>query len=285
MQMFLISRVNFFTCSGLRIVSNLKAAQFEGRYLLWRQRFFTGKYQLSSAQLQSVGEALASLPLGRPVRDFLDYLTVEGGLSENTVLAYGRDLRGFLRYCQEGKIEHIEQVGPPAVRDYIKSLICGGMDESSVKRCLVAIRMFLRYARLTGLVNDDFTAVLESPKLWQKLPISCSKEQVGRLIAAVCPEEPFYLRDKAILELLYAAGMRAAELAALKMSDLNLEVGYVRCFGKGNKERIIPITKVAAAAVVDYLQQLRPKLAKSFSGDFLLLSRTGRPLGALRSGD
>jgi integrase/recombinase XerD len=153
--------------------------------------------------------------------------------------------------------------------------------ESSVKRCLVAIRMLLRFAKLTGLVEDDFTATLESPKLWQKLPIICNKQQVVNLINAPSPKEPFYFRDKAMLELLYATGIRASELAGLKMSDLNLDIGYLRCIGKGNKERIIPVGKAAIAATVEYLTNLRPKLAEPFSDDFLLLSRTGRPMSRI----
>jgi integrase/recombinase XerD len=141
--------------------------------------------------------------------------------------------------------------------------------------------MFLRFSKLIGLIDDDFTAILEGPKLWQKLPTICSKQKVIDLLNAPLPDEPFYLRDKAILELLYATGVRASELAGLKTSDLNLDIGYLRCLGKGNRERVIPIGKAAIAATFEYLRELRPKLAKSESGDFLLLSRTGRPLSRI----
>ena len=141
--------------------------------------------------------------------------------------------------------------------------------------------MFLRFAKLTGRIYDDFVTIFESPKLWQKLPIICSKQQVLNLINAPCPDEPFYLRDKAMLELLYATGIRASELAGLKISDINTDIGYLRCLGKGNKERVIPVGKVAIAATVEYVRELRPKLAKPFSGDSLLLSRTGRPMSRI----
>jgi len=141
--------------------------------------------------------------------------------------------------------------------------------------------MFLRFAKLTGLVEDDFTAILEGPKIWQRLPIVCSKEQVMNLLNAPSPQEPFYLRDKAVLELLYATGLRASELAGLKRSDLNLDIGYLRCWGKGNKERIVPVGRAAVAATSEYLEQLRGRLAKPFSGDFLLLSRTGRAMSRI----
>jgi integrase/recombinase XerD len=141
--------------------------------------------------------------------------------------------------------------------------------------------MFLRYAKLTGLVTNDFTTILEGPKLWQRLPIVCSTKQVTDLLNSPSPKEPYYLRDKAMLELLYATGVRASELAGLKNADLNLDIGYLRCLGKGSRERVIPVGKPAITAVEDYLRELRPKLAKSFSGDFLLLSRTGRGLGRI----
>ena len=234
-----------------------------------------------STQTKAVTEKLLSLPLGRNVKDFLGYLTVEAGLSDNTILAYGRDLKSFLEYCKAQKATLLQQVKPTLIHGYLRSLANGNKDESSVKRCLVAIRMFLRFAKLTGLVEDDFTTILESPKLWQKLPAICSKQQVIKLINAPCQDEPFYCRDKAILELLYATGMRASELAGMKTSDLNFDIGYLRCLGKGNKERVIPIGKAAIAATVDYLTDLRPKLAKPFSADWLLLSRTGRAMSRI----
>ena len=236
---------------------------------------------MPSVQLQSVGEKLLSLPLGQSVRDFLDYLIVEAGLAENTILAYGRDLRSFLKYCKSNKISQIQQIKPALIQNYLVILAKADKAETSTKRALAAIRMFLRFAKLTGRLDDDFTAILESSKLWQKLPVICSKQQVINLINAPLPDEPFYFRDKAILELLYATGVRAGELAGLKICDLNADIGYLRCLGKGNRERIIPIGKAAVAATVEYLTNLRPKLAKPFSGDFLLLSRTGRPMSRI----
>ncbi|MFC1737745.1 site-specific tyrosine recombinase XerD [Planctomycetota bacterium] len=236
---------------------------------------------MSIVQRQSVADKLLSLPLGPSVRDFLTFLAVEAGLSENTILAYGRDLKTFLEYCKNNKINNIQQIKPAHIQYYLQALSKGQKSESSVKRGLSAVRMFLRYARVVGLIENDFAEVLEGPKLWQRLPVICSKQQVIDLLNAPSREEPFYLRDKAMLELLYATGIRAGELAELKLGDLNLEIGYTRCIGKGKKERIIPLGKVAIAAVRDYLSSLRPKLAKPSSDDFLLLSRTGRRLGRI----
>ncbi|MGB2863217.1 MAG: site-specific tyrosine recombinase XerD [Sedimentisphaerales bacterium] len=232
-------------------------------------------------QRQSVGEKLLALPLGQNVKNFLSYLTIEAGLSENTVLAYGRDLKSFLEHCKSSNIKHLLQIKPAIIQDYLRILTQDQKGESSIKRALVAIRMFLRYAKLMGLVEDDFTAILESPKIWQRLPSICSKQQVVNLLNAPSTDEPFYLRDKAMLELLYATGIRASELAGLRIPDLNLDIGYLRCLGKGNRERVVPVGKVAIEATVEYLAKLRPGLAKPFSDNFLLLSRTGRPMSRI----
>jgi integrase/recombinase XerD len=236
---------------------------------------------MPSTQVQSVGEKLPVSPLGQDVKSFLGYLTVEAGLAENTVLAYGRDLKSFLKYCKSHKISHLRQIRPTVIRNHLRILTQDQKSEASIKRSLAAIRMFLRFAKLIGLVEDDFTGILESPKLWQRLPTICSKQQVIDLLNAPSPDEPFYLRDKAMLELLYATGIRASELAGLRSQDLNLDIGYLRCLGKGNRERVIPIGKVAIAATVEYLTNLRPGLARPLSGNSLLLSRTGRPMSRI----
>ncbi len=258
---------------------------------------------MSLAQRQTIVADLRTLPLGPTVTDFLDYLVVEAGLSDNTVLAYGRDLREFLRFCRDSKIEKMEDVRPWLVRKYFgpraatetdvpqkkigaanpQSAICNPqfLNENSAKRALVAIRMFLRFAKLRRLIEDDGGEVLDTPKTWQRLPIVCNKQQVLRLLEAPSADETFYLRDKAVLELLYATGVRASELANLKTADVNLDIGYLRCFGKGNKERVVPVGRIAIAATRAYLRDLRPRLAKPQSQAFLLLSRTGRPLSRI----
>ena len=241
---------------------------------------------MTSVQAQSSfdtkdGRLEAPSDIGRSVSDFSAYLKVEAGLANNTILAYNRDLKSFLEYCRSQRISRLEQIKPLFIQKYLQVLSRAEKSESSIKRCLVTIRMFLRFAKLTDRIKDDFTAILEGPKLWQKLPTICSKKQVISIINAPSADEPYYLRDKAILELLYATGIRASELANLKTSDLNLDIGYLRCLGKGSRERVIPVGKAAIAATVEYLRGLRPKLAKVHSGDFLLLSRTGLPLSRI----
>jgi len=233
---------------------------------------------MSVIQKQSVMRELRAVPLGRPVADFLDYLVVEAGLADNTVLAYGRDLKDFVAFCSAAGIVEVEGVNPRLVQKYVCEMAQGPKSENSARRALVAIRMFLRFAKLRGLIEDDGANILETPKTWQRLPVVCNKQQVIKLLEAPSPEEPYYLRDKAMLELLYATGLRASELAGLKTTDLNFDIGYLRCLGKGNKERVIPVGRVALAAASAYLRDLRGALSRPESGAFLLLSRTGRPL-------
>jgi integrase/recombinase XerD len=239
------------------------------------------RFAVLSTQTKAITEKLRSLPLGRHVNDCLNYLAVEAGLAENTIQAYGRDLKSFLQHCKSSKIKNLHQVRPAFIQNYLIHLSRTNRDETSIKRALVAIRMFFKFARLTNLTENDLAEILESPKIWHRLPNVCSKKQVRDLLAAPCPDDPFYQRDKTILELLYASGLRASELTNLKITDLNADIGYLRCLGKGNRERIIPVGRAALAATAEYLEDLRPKLAGPESSDFLLLSRTGRPMGRI----
>jgi integrase/recombinase XerD len=236
---------------------------------------------MPSTQLNSVKEQLCEFPTGCLVAQFLDYLGIEAGLSENTILAYGRDLKAFAAFAKSRGVGNVKKIKPVLIQEYLVKLSKASKAESSIKRALVAVRMLLRFARLQNLIEDDFSAILEGPKLWQRLPVTCSKDKMLDLLNAPDPKEEFYLRDKAMLELLYATGLRASELACLRTSDLNINIGYLRCVGKGKKERIIPVGRTAIAAVVEYLRKLRPALHKSFSADTLLLSRTGRSLSRI----
>jgi integrase/recombinase XerD len=231
-----------------------------------------------STQIRGLRENISGNPLGVVIASFMDYLAVEAGLSENTILAYGRDLRDFAAFGIENNVTEIHEIDPKLVYSYLHHLSIERKAESSINRGLVAIKMLLRFALLAGLIDKDFTAVLEGPKPWKRLPAVCRKDQVNDLLNAPDPKDPYYFRDKAILETLYATGSRASEVAGLKVGDVNLAIGYLRVFGKGKKERIIPLGSIAGNTVKEYLQQLRGQLAKEASGDFVFLSRNGRPL-------
>lgn len=229
-------------------------------------------------QVHSLKQKLESYPLGRVVSQFLDYLTVEAGLSANTLLAYGRDLRGFCDFCGGKGIETLEKVTAITAYGYLQELARSGLSENSQSRQLVAIKMLLRFGLMTGKTGEDFTDSLEGPKLWKRLPSVAGREQVFRLLDAPTAEDPYYLRDRAMLFMLYATGARAGEVTGMKVRDVNMDIGYVRCFGKGRKERIVPLGKTAVGCVRAYIAEQRPMLVKPKSPETLFLSRTGQGL-------
>jgi len=210
---------------------------------------------------------------------FVDYLLSECGLAENTIEAYSRDLREFIIELDERDVASPERIDTTVVRNFLVRLNQRGLALSSIARHLVSVKMFLRYLFIVGVLDNDIFALLETPKKWRTLPHTLRRGQVDALLAAPQPGEPFYARDRAILELLYATGMRVSELAGLRVQDVNLQVGYARVFGKGGKERIVPIGSHAIDAVGEYLRVMRPTLTESRAGiDALFLSRTGSPL-------
>jgi integrase/recombinase XerD len=150
-----------------------------------------------------------------------------------------------------------------------------GISASSIARRLAAIKMFHRFLVRETILKDDPTALLDSPRLWKKIPSTLSLQEVERLIAQPDIRHKQGVRDKAILECMYATGARVSEIVNLKLDDLNLEVGFLRCVGKGNKERIVPLGKRACVAISRYLGSLRQVLAKKKNSDFLFLNRCG----------
>ena len=146
---------------------------------------------MGPVQLETLHKKLLSAPLGQAVKSFLDYLRVEAGLAENTILAYGRDLLAFVKYCNLQHIKKVDQVRPETVYRYMHTLSAEGRAESSINRAIVAVKMLLRFAVMTGLMEENFTSVLEGPKLWQKLPTVASKDQVASLLNAPVEEDTF----------------------------------------------------------------------------------------------
>ena len=212
------------------------------------------------------------------VSPFLNYLSLECGLAQNTILAYRRDLTRFGQYCHSQSLTRPQSVTPVLLQNFARFLFEAKLATSSIARHLSAVKMFLRFHLFIGLVEDDLCAVLESPKTWKRIPRVLSQEQTLDLITALDPQAPMFPRDRALLELLYATGMRASEIADLPVRDINFQVQYLRCLGKGRKERIIPVHQMALLVVETYLQELRPKLAGEKNHPQLFLSRTGRPL-------
>ncbi len=217
------------------------------------------------------------------VEGFLNYLRIECGLAHNTILAYRRDLVRFDNYCKANSVSQPAMIDPLIMQNYAvylsKELFSGKhLSTASIARHIVAVRMFLRFHTLEGLIDGDICSSMETPKTWQKLPRVLGCQQTITLITSLDTKSPYYSRDKAVLELLYATGMRASEAAGVKLGDINDKIGYLRCFGKGGKERIVPVHKGALGALTEYIKTLRVKLLKGRDVSEVFLSRTGRPL-------
>ena len=211
-----------------------------------------------------------------PVRRLMTHLATERGLAVNTIEAYRRDLTDLATFLAERGRE-LTAASADELREYLREQTRAGQSTRTVARRLAAIRSFLRYLTIEGFDTADTLAQLERPKPEHSLPKVLSRTQVAELIATPDPTSPLFARDVAILELLYASGLRATELCQLTARDTNLTVGCVRVFGKGAKERVVPFGRAAGEAIARYLTDCRPKLARQ-PRDELFLSRTGRPL-------
>ena len=219
----------------------------------------------------------------RQAREFLTYLRVEAGLAPATLDAYGRDLRDLFNWLEDAGVDEPAQVTPKHLVDHVQSLHRDQrLQPTSIARHLATMRVFFRFLVSQGRVKEDATRVLEPPMKWRRLPGVLTPNQMKTLLAGPSPEHGrLWLRDKAMIELMYAAGLRASEVGHLRVADYNQTLGVVLVFGKGNKERLVPVGKPAREAVERYLAELRPHLARFGDGrdqGRLLLSHTGRPV-------
>ena len=214
----------------------------------------------------------------RELEYYLDFLDVERGLAANTVESYGRDLRQFMLYLQEQEFTAWDAVDKNRILMYLDRLTRGGKSGATVTRLLASVRSFFRFMTSEGHIEVDPTLDLDSPRKGQKLPTVLSMNEVELLLSSPNPGTPAGLRDKAMFELLYATGMRVSELVGLSVQDINLEAGFVRCLGKGNKERLVPLGSVAARAVRAYLADGRPKMIRLREVKALFVNHHGRQL-------
>lgn len=212
------------------------------------------------------------------IEDFISFLSVERGLAQNTLLAYRRDLTAYAEHLASRGIANAPQVRREYVTEYIFSQKKAGLATTSINRSLAAIKTFHRFLVREGLVKEDPTALVETPKLWKRVPDVLTQAEIESMLKAAQGKRGQQIRDYAILELFYASGMRVSELVQLKVENVNLEIGYVRCIGKGSKERIIPIGKTAREAVRYYCEHIRGKSAKSGMTSDLFLSRLGKKI-------
>jgi integrase/recombinase XerD len=207
---------------------------------------------------------------------FLHYLIVEKGLSKNTIDAYSHGLNRFLDSLRKKGIQEMPSVSKFDVRAFLLALRKQGLSTKTVVRNLVAIRTFFQFLIQEGILEANPIEGLESPKIAKTLPGILTLKEVEQLLEQPNPQTPIGIRDRAMLEVLYATGMRVSELTHLPINQVNLESGYVLVFGKGSKERIVPLGSEAMKWVALYLKAARERLAKGKESPFLFINRSGR---------
>ena len=212
------------------------------------------------------------------IEDFINHLSVERGLAQNTLLAYQRDLNKYMQFLEKGGVMHPDFVKRDSITQFMYDQKEKGLTANSIGRSLAAIKTFHRFLVRERLAKEDPSNLVDTPKLWKRIPEVLTAAEIEAIIKASQGRGWQAIRDNAILELFYASGMRVSELIKLKLDNINLEIGYVRCIGKGSKERIIPIGRRARAAVKKYLESVRGKLAKDNMILILFLSRLGKNL-------
>ena len=224
--------------------------------------------------------AADGMPGTRPflLERFHDFLSLEQGSSPMTVEAYGRDLARFVEYAAARGTPAPPDITARLLRDFVYHLKDLGLSPASIRRSISALRTYYRFLLADGVVVRDPTERLETPKKWRTLPEVLSVAEIQRLLAAPTIDEPLYFRDRALLELAYGAGLRVSEWIGLGVRDLVLEEGLVRVFGKGSKERLVPIGRQAIGAVAIYVRELRPRLEKGEGRGILFLNARGEPL-------
>ncbi len=208
------------------------------------------------------------------IEEFLNHLSVERGLAVNTLAAYRRDLAKYTEFLiAKKKVSAPGQVQREWITEYIFDQKKYGMSAPTICRNLAAIKMFHRFLVREKLAEQDPTDLVETPKLWQRVPDVLSQSEVELMLAAARGDGSQQIRDYAILELFYASGMRVSELVDLKLESINLDAGYIRCIGKGRKERVIPIGKSAQEALRRYFSRIRLKSVQDKAAAHVFLSR------------
>lgn len=216
--------------------------------------------------------------LSEPIEAFLAYLTLERGFSENTIAGYNNDLVQFGSFLQNhGKISDWKQVSAENVSSWLISLSEDDYSTGSLARKLAAISSLAKYFLKSGFRQDNFCELVDGPKFYRKLPDVISIQEMEKLLNAP-GQTPIGIRDRAIMESMYSSGLRISELCSLTLQQVDLENGFVRVYGKGSKERVIPLGKYAADAISYYLLSSRPQLVKEKTGSELFISQWGKSI-------
>ena len=213
------------------------------------------------------------------VESFLNYLSVERGLAKNTIASYHQDLKAFLAFVKSRSISAFSQTDKGDIIAFMLAQKDKGLAANSVARMLAALRMLYRFLVRERIIKSDPTSLIDSPKLWKKIPETLSVNEIEALLSQPdIRDKRLGIRDRAILETLYATGMRVSELVNLRQDQVNLQIGFLRCIGKGNKERVIPLGKKAIASIERYRAVSRPVLLKKKDSEYLFVSRLGKKI-------
>ncbi|MYH52968.1 MAG: site-specific tyrosine recombinase XerD [Gemmatimonadetes bacterium] len=215
------------------------------------------------------------------LESFLDFLALERGLRTRTREAYGSDMRRFFAYLEEAAAGGPTEIGHQDLDDYTAHLLGQGLAATTIRRAQSALRAYFGFLAAEGIVREDPTGRMARPRAARKLPEFLSQDEAAALVEAVDPDSPVYWRDRAVLELLYATGMRVSELTGLSPGDLDAEHGNTLVFGKGGRERLVPIGSVALEVVGRYLRSVRPRLDKGVGKGALFLNRRGTRLSRM----
>jgi len=209
---------------------------------------------------------------------FLNYLSVERGLAGNTIISYKRDLNYYIDFLNSRSIDALSKANKNDVVNFMLFQKDKGLAANSIARRLAAVKVFHRFLVRERILKADPTSLIDSPKLWKKIPETLSANEVDILLNQPNIREKLGARDKAILETLYATGMRVSEAVNLRLDNVNLDIGFLRCIGKGNKERVVPIGKKAVASIKRYLESSRLQLLRNKESEFLFVSRFGKKI-------
>ncbi len=221
--------------------------------------------------MYSINEMASVSPLSLRIKSFIDYCRIEKGLAGNSLAAYRRDLNRFAEAFEQPEAAP----GLEQLRLYVEQLYRAGLSARSVARHITSLKNFYKFLLSEGLIETDPTSLLLSPKQWSTVPKYLNREEIERLLAAPDSTRPNGSRDKAMLELLYASGLRVSELCNLDVSDVQLQLGYVRVTGKGNKQRLVPAGASAVAALSSYISSVRPAILKGRPSRFLFVTSRG----------
>jgi integrase/recombinase XerD len=218
---------------------------------------------------------------GFPLRPFIDHLDIERGLSPRTVDAYGRDLARLVAFLATRAVPRPGDVTATDLREFVYHLKDQGLQPSSIRRNMSAVRTYFAFLLAEGQVVGDPTDRVELPKTWRRLPGVLSRDEVASLMDAPDPGDRLFWRDKALLEFAYASGVRVGELTSVKVRDVDVQEGLAVVFGKGSRERIVPLGRAALQSLIVYLREIRPTLVGHDSEGVVFVNARGTPLSRM----